>query len=492
MEWLQAPDSWLARLVVQRALGGIYLIAFLVAANQFRPLVGERGLEPARLFLRAVGFGRAPSIFHLHYSDRFLTVVAWVGMLLAVAVVVGLPAAGPLWLSVAVWLVLWALYLSIVNAGQVFYAFGWESLLLEAGFLASFLGSAPTAPPLPVIWLLRWLLFRVEFGAGLIKLRGDPCWQDLTCLYHHHETQPMPNPLSWHFHHLPKPLHKAEVLANHFTQLVVPFGLLAPQPVAGVAAVIVVVHQLWLVLSGNFSWLNVITIALAAAAMDDRLLGLVLPHPAAAPAPSPSWYQATVLAVTLLVVVLSYWPVRNLVSRRQLMNASFDPLRLVNTYGAFGHITKERYEVIVEGTDEPRLTTATAWKEYEFKGKPGDPRRRPPQVAPYHLRLDWMLWFAAMSSPLYHGWVVALAGKLLQGDRPTLKLLRRNPFPGGPPMFVRMRLFRYRFTTRRQRRETGAWWVRTPVGEYLPPLRLDARGELTAAATYGPPGPHPR
>jgi hypothetical protein len=485
MEWLQAPDSWLARLVVQRALGGIYLIAFLVAANQFRPLVGERGLEPVRRFLRLAGFRRAPSIFHLHYSDRFLTVVAWTGMLLAAAVVLGLPEAGPLWLSIAVWLALWALYLSIVNAGQVFYAFGWESLLLEAGFLASFLGSARTAPPLLVIWLLRWLLFRVEFGAGLIKLRSDRCWRDLTCLYYHHETQPMPNPLSWHFHRLPRPLHKAEVLANHFTQLVVPFGLLAPQPVADVAAVIVVVHQAWLLLSGNFSWLNVITIALAAASMDDRLLGLVLPDPPAATAPAPSWYQATVLAVTLLVAVLSWWPVRNLLSRRQLMNASFDPLRLVNTYGAFGHVTKERYEVIVEGTDEPRLTPTTAWKEYEFKGKPGDPRRRPPQVAPYHLRLDWMLWFAAMSSPLYHGWVVALADRLLRNDRPTLRLLRRNPFPDRPPTFVRMRLFRYRFSTRRQRRETGAWWVRTPAGEYLPPLRLDADGELTAAPRWG-------
>jgi hypothetical protein len=471
MEWLQAPDSWLARLVVQRALGGIYLIAFLVAANQFRPLVGEHGLEPARRFLRLAGFRRAPSVFHLHYSDRFLTAVAWTGMVLAAAVVLGLPEAGPLWLSIGVWLALWALYLSIVNAGQVFYAFGWESLLLEAGFLASFLGSARTAPPLLVIWLLRWLLFRVEFGAGLIKLRSDRCWRNLTCLYYHHETQPMPNPLSWHFHHLPRPLHKAEVLANHFTQLVVPFGLLAPQPVAKVAAVIVVVHQAWLLLSGNFSWLNVVTIALAAAAMDDRLLGPVLPDPPTAPAPAPSWYQATVLAVTLLVVVLSWWPVRNLVSRRQLMNASFDPLRLVNAYGAFGHITKERFEVIVEGTDEPRLTPTTAWKEYEFKGKPGNPRRQPPQVAPYHLRLDWMLWFAAMSSPLYHGWVVVLADRLLRNDRPTLKLLRRNPFPDRPPTFVRMRLFRYRFSTRAEKRETGARWVRAPESDYLRPRR---------------------
>ena len=148
------------------------------------------------------------------------------------------------------------------------YGFGWESLLLEAGFLAIFLGNDDTAPPVLVLWLVRWLLFRVEFGAGLIKLRGDPCWRDLTCLYYHHETQPMPGPLSWFFHHLPKPLHRVEVAGNHFAQLVVPFALFAPQPVASVAAAIVIVTQLWLVLSGNFAWLNWITIILAFSAID--------------------------------------------------------------------------------------------------------------------------------------------------------------------------------------------------------------------------------
>jgi hypothetical protein len=150
----------------------------------------------------------------------------------------------------AVWLVLWALYLSIVNVGQTFYGFGWETLLLEAGFLAVFLGPAAQAPPTLVLWLYRWLLFRVEFGAGLIKLRGDRCWRDLTCLDYHHETQPLPGPLSWFFHHLPARLHRVEVLANHATQLVVPFGLFAPQPVAGIAALAIVVTQAWLLISG--------------------------------------------------------------------------------------------------------------------------------------------------------------------------------------------------------------------------------------------------
>jgi Lipase maturation factor len=426
-------------------------------------------------FLAAVPFARAPSLFHLHYSDRFLVLVAWVGVALAAAAALGLPETGPAWLSMAVWLAMWALYLSIVNVGQTFYGFGWETLLLEAGFLAVFLGPAGTAPPTLVLWLYRWLLFRVEFGAGLIKLRGDRCWRDLTCLDYHHETQPLPGPLSWYFHHLPKPLHRAEVLANHATQLVVPFGLFAPQPVARVAGVVIVLTQAWLLVSGNFSWLNVITIVLAAASLDDPLLGVVLPvDPPAALADPAGWQQAAVVALAAVVAALSWRPARNLVGRRQLMNASFDPLRLVNTYGAFGAITRVRREVVLEGTDDPTSGPDSAWKEYRFKAKPGDPGRRPPQVAPYHLRLDWLLWFAAMAPPSAHPWMGRLAARLLEGDRATLKLLGPNPFPDHPPRLVRARLYRYRFTTPAERRRTGAWWSRDLVGEYLPPLRLDA------------------
>ena len=475
MSGLHAPDYWLSRLLFQRGLGAIYLIAFLVAVNQFRPLLGERGLLPAPRFLERVRFSQAPSLFHLHYSDRLLAVVAWAGVVLSVGVVLGLPDRTPVWLTMLVWFALWALYLSIVNVGQTFYAFGWESLLLEAGFLAIILGPATVAPPTLVIWLIRWLLFRVEFGAGMIKLRGDPCWRDLTCLYYHHETQPMPNPLSWFFHQLPKPLHRAEVLGNHFAQLVVPFGLFAPQPVSGLAAAVIVVTQSWLILSGNFAWLNAITIVLAVASFSNAWLGAGslwqgVPPPLAA---SPGWYDAVVIAVTLLIVVLSYQPARNLVSRRQLMNYSFNTLHLVNTYGAFGSITRTRYEVIIEGTDEPTITPTTVWKEYEFKGKPGDPRRRPPQVAPYHLRLDWLMWFAAMSSPMEHHWFVPLVIKLLEADLPTLKLLQRSPFAHGAPTFVRAHLFRYQLMTPRERRETHAWWKLERVGQYLPPVSLN-------------------
>jgi hypothetical protein len=471
MTALEAPEYWLARLVLERGIGAIYLVAFLVALNQFRPLLGERGLLPVPSFVAYVPFRSSPSLFHWRYSDRLLLVVAWTGIVLAALVVTGLPEGWPLGFEMLVWIVLWALYLSIVNVGQTFYSFGWETLLLEAGFLSIFLGPAWTFTPLPLVYLARWLVFRLEFGAGLIKMRGDPCWRDLTCLYYHHETQPMPNPLSWYFHHLPRALHRVEVLGNHFAQLVVPVFLFAPQPIATAAGLIVVATQAWLVLSGNFSWLNVITIVLAFAAFDDAALSRVLPI--ARPALETSLpHEILVIFVTVLVVALSYRPAKNLLSSGQLMNSSFDPLHLVNTYGAFGSVTKRRFEVVIEGTLDPEPTTASEWREYEFKAKPGDVRRRPPQYAPYHLRLDWLMWFAAFSSPRYHEWFMPLLAKLLEGDRAILRLLARDPFAGERPQVVRAQLWLYRFTTPDERQQTGAWWQRSFVRPYVPPVSL--------------------
>src|SRR5438105_14951753 len=471
-DWLSAPDYSISRLLIGRGLAAIYLIGFLVAVRQFRPLLGERGLLPVPRFVAAVPFTSAPSLFQWRYSDRLLVIVAWGGAAVAGALLLGIPQAMSLPLTMLAWIALWALYVSIVNVGQTFYAFGWESLLLEAGFLAIFLGSDFCVPSALVIFLYRWLAFRVEFGAGLIKMRGDQCWRNLTCLDYHHETQPMPNPLSWYFHHLPKRLHRMEVLGNHFAQLVVPWFLFLPQPIATLAGIVIVATQSWLVVSGNFAWLNFVTIALAISAFDNAALGRVFPLTPYGPQSSPGWYLAIVLAATALIVLLSYRPARNLLSRRQIMNASFDPFHIVGTYGAFGSVTKERFEIVIEGTADPVLTSDTVWREYEFKGKPGDLKRRPPQVAPYHLRLDWLMWFAAMSSPMYHEWFVPLLAKLLGGDRPTLRLLRPNPFSGHPPRFVRALLYLYRFTTPKEHRETGAWWHRELVGDYVPPVSL--------------------
>ncbi|MET9124840.1 lipase maturation factor family protein [Streptomyces sp. NPDC004528] len=471
MEWFTAPEYWLSRLVFQRALAVVYLVAFLCAARQYRALLGERGMLPVPRFVERVPFRHAPSVFHLHYSDRFFAVWSWAGCAVSAALVAGVDGCLPLWGGMLLWLVPWVMYLSIVNVGQTWYAFGWESLLLEVGFLAVLLGNDETAPPVVVLFLLRWVLFRVEFGAGLIKMRGDVCWRRLTCLDHHHETQPMPGPLSWFFHHLPKPVHRVEVAANHVTQLVVPVLLFTPQPVATAAASLMVLTQLWLVLSGNFSWLNWITIVLALSAVAFPASPPPVPGP-------PLWYEIVVLAVAAGLVALGYRPVRNMISPRQVMNRSFDPLRLVNTYGAFGSVSRVRHEVVVEGTSDEVPREDSDWREYEFRGKPGDPRRWPRQFAPYHLRLDWLMWFAALS-PAYAGpWFTGLVERLLENDRDTLRLLRRSPFPAdAPPRYVRARLYRYRFTTWRELRETGACWHRTPVREFLPPTRLEGGGQ---------------
>ncbi|MEU6223237.1 lipase maturation factor family protein [Streptomyces sp. NPDC047042] len=467
MEWFDAPGYWLSRLAFQRGLACVYLVAFLGAALQFRALIGERGMLPVPRLVARVDFRQAPSVFQLHYSDRFFAVWSWTGCAVSVALLAGLDSRLPLWAGMLLWLLPWVMYLSIVNVGQTWYGFGWESLLLEVGFLAVFLGNDEVAPPVVVLFLLRWILFRVEFGAGLIKMRGDACWRKLTCLDFHHETQPMPGPLSWYFHRLPRPVHRVETAANHLTQLAVPVLLFTPQPVATAAASLMIVTQLWLVLSGNFAWLNWLTIVLALSAVR-------LPDTAPSPVPdTPLWYEIVVLAVAGGLVALSWRPVRNMLSPRQVMNRSFDPLHLVNSYGAFGSVSRVRYEVIVEGTDDDVPREDSDWREYEFKGKPGQPARRPRQFAPYHLRLDWMMWFAALS-PAYAGsWFGAMVERLLDNDRDTLRLLRRSPFPpDAPPHYVRARLFRYRYTTWRERRATGAYWERVYVREFMPPTRL--------------------
>lgn len=481
MEWFIADEYWLARQVLQRGTAAIYLIAFIVAARQFRGLLGERGLLPIPRFLAVNSFRRAPSVFQFHYSDRFFGAVCIAGAVLSAALVAGAADLVPLWAAMLTWLLLWVLYLSIVNVGQSWYSFGWESLLLEAGFLVMFLGNDDVGPPLLVLWLARWLVFRVEFGAGLIKLRGDPCWRNLTCLYYHHETQPMPGPLSWFFHHLPKPLHRIEVAGNHFAQLVVPFALFAPQPAASGAALVVIITQLWLVVSGNFAWLNWITIVLAFSALSDPAAGVLFPIPEHQFGPTPAWFVVVVIAFAAAVAGLSYLPARNLVSKRQRMNASYNRYHLVNSYGAFGSVGRTRDEVVLEGTSEQDLTEDTVWKEYEFKGKPGDVHRWPRQFAPYHLRLDWLMWFAAISPAYAHGWLRVLLTRLLENDRVTLKLLRRNPFPDEPPRYVRARLYRYEFSTWSELRREHVWWHRTPLGLYVPPQTLPS-GRSSAGA----------
>jgi hypothetical protein len=325
-----------------------------------------------------------------------------------------------------------------------------------------------------VIGLLMWVLFRNMFGAGLIKIRGDDCWRELTCLDYHYETQPMPNPLSWYAHHLPAPLHRVEVLGNHVVELAVPFLYFAPQPYAAIGGVLTIGFQLWLMLTGNFSFLNALTVVQGIATFSDGVIAFVLPVGAPETASTPLALELTAGVLALVVVALSIRPVLNVLSPSQVMNTAFDPLKLVNTYGAFGSITERRYQLVVQGTnaDDP---DEDDWESYEFKGQPVRTDERPPQWAPYHLRLDWQLWFAAMRprpGPRQE-WVFAFLDRLLNNDGDTLALLDTNPFPENPPRQVRVLRYRYEFTSPEKRAETGEWWTRKRLGTYVGPITGD-------------------
>jgi hypothetical protein len=471
-----AGDYWFTRLVFQRALGFVYLIGFVCALNQFRPLLGERGLLPVPAFIRQVSFRESPSLFFFAPKDWAFTAAAFAGIFLSCLVIGGLAERYTSWFNALVWGMIWVLYLSFVNVGQTFYAFGWESILLEAGFFAIFLGARTVQTPLVIIYLLRWLEFRVMFGAGLIKIRGDSCWRDLSCLDYHYETQPMPNPLSWYFNAMPEWTHKAGVIFNHFSELLVPFLYFLPQPVATIGAVITIVFQGSIFITGNLSWLNLLTMVLAIPAIDGRYLAFLAPARETAVTEPVMFYKLAVIALGVLLGILSIQPVLNMLSPGQVMNTSYNPLHLAGTYGAFGSITRQRFEVVVEGTSDANITSTTQWKEYEFRGKPNDVGRMPPQIAPYHLRLDWLMWFAAISNYEQQPWFFNFMAKLLRNDQPVLSLLKSNPFPEQPPKFVRAELHEYHFANTQTHRQTGQWWVRIPAGQYFPPVSLDNPG----------------
>lgn len=459
----------LTRFIFQRALGVIYLTAFLIFLNQGPALIGERGLLPAQLFLRKFSFWNMPTLFHFRFSDQWMRIVGCLGIGLSVLVISGYSQDIGLVASIICWSLMWVLYLSIVNIGQEFYGFGWESLLLEAGFVAIFLGDNETTVFLPIIWFYQWMLFRLMFGAGMIKWRGDSCWRDYTCMYYHYETQPMPNPLSRLFHHLPKWLHRVSVGVNHVVEMFLPFLYFIPGRVGAIVAVITIWFQGMLIVSGNFSWLNVITLVLCIPVLNDDFfvwLGMSrLPESAEA---GFTWYLISSLAF-LFLCYRSYQPLLNLFAKHQAMNRSFDPFHIVNTYGAFGSITRDRPEIIFQGTFDSEITKETEWLEYQFKGKPGDVNRCPPQVTPYHYKLDWQLWFAAMNDYRYNPWVLNLVAKFLKADKPTLRLLHTDPFKGKRPRYIRAELYLYKYTYIGEK----GYWKRVWMHSYLPPLSLN-------------------
>lgn len=482
-----------------RALGGVYTVAFLALALQLEPLLGRGGLLPAHLYLDrlsaagGVAWMRVPSLFWLSAADGTLVALAWLGVGLSVLLLAGYATSLHL-------LALWVLYSTFVNIGQLFYGYGWEILLLETGFLAAFLaplrrgGWRHTAPPSrAVLWLLRWLLFRVMFGAGLIKLRGDPCWWDLTCLFHHFETQPLPSPLSPFLHALPGFVLRLGVVFSHLVEVVVPFLFVAPPKVRRVAGGLTALFMLALIASGNLAFLNHLTLVLCITCFDDALVRRWAPRRLVERMRAarvlwqldsvrpPAGRRRAVTALVIVVALLSVGPIANMLSARQVMNTSFDPLNLVNTYGAFGHIGKVRHEVVLMGTLDEEDDVDADWREYELPCKPGDPGRRPCVVAPYHLRLDWQIWFAAMADYRSQPWLVHLVYKLLHAEPTQLALFANDPFDSQRPRWIRADLYEYRFAGAGEE----GWWKRRRIGEYLPALAADDPGLRRIVEGFG-------
>ncbi|XP_037588169.1 lipase maturation factor 1 isoform X2 [Cebus imitator] len=451
---LHAGTFWLTRIVLLKALAFVYFVAFLVAFHQNKQLIGDRGLLPCSAYLRSVqqyfrgrvgwdALSYAPTVLWLmDWSDMNsnLDLLALLG--LGVSAFVLITGCANMLLMVA----LWGLYMSLVNVGQIWYSFGWESQLLETGFLGIFLCPLWTLSRLPrhtptsriVLWGFRWLIFRIMLGAGLIKIRGDQCWRDLTCMDFHYEAV--------------------------------------------------------LIVSGNLSFLNWLTMVPSLACFDDATLGFLFPsgpgslkdrvlqlqRETRGARPEPRFSSAVRRAANVSLGVLLAWlsvpVVLNLMSSRQVMNTSFNPLRIVNTYGAFGSVTKERTEVVLQGTASPNASAPDAvWEDFEFKCKPGDPSRRPCLISPYHYRLDWLMWFAAFQTYEHNEWILRLAAKLLAGDTAALSLLAHSPFEGRPPpRWVRGEHYQYKFSRPGgSHAAQGKWWVRKRIGAYFPPLGLE-------------------
>jgi hypothetical protein len=478
------PTYWLTRFVILRLLGVVYAVGFLVAINQIVPLIGSNGLLPADIYLKQVsaamgsagaGFMRLPSLFWFWHTDTALLTVAWIGFVLSCIVASGY--ANALMLAV-----LWFVYLSFVHIGQDWYGYGWEIQLTETGFLAIFLCPLldlrpfpKREPPLLIIILLRWLAFRIMLGAGLIKFRGDEVWRNGTALYYHFETQPIPGPLSRWFHFLPHTALKIGVWFNWLAELVAPWLVFWPRLARHIAGSVIVLFQFSIMLSGNLSILNWLTIVPALACLDDAFWSALLPRAlvrkaaAAAGSAEPSKpMQVTAWVITGLVILLSFQPALNILSPGQVMNTSFDRLALVNTYGAFGSVGRERWNVVFEGTMDEQHDDKAHWKPYLYKGLPVSLNKPSPQVAPYQLRLDWQMWFAAMSSPNEYPWTLNLVWKLLHNDPGAVSLFADNPFPTKPPRYIRAVLYRYRFA--KPGNPEGLWWNREQMGIWLPAM----------------------
>lgn len=481
-EDVAAPRYTLIARIFLQALAAVYFVAFVSLIPQLPGLVGEQGLLPAQGYLDAVSV-RAGGL-----SAWFAPTLAWFGahagalqFMAILGALAALLAFGGV-LTGPSFLLMWALYLSLAVAGQDFMAFQWDSLLLEAGFLAIFLTpmrfSAKFASRVDasrtVVWLYRFLLFRLVFSSGVSKLvSGDRTWRNLTALSYHFETQPLPTALAWYAHRLPQVVLRAATFLTLAIEIAVPVLFLLPRRARVLGAAVAAALQLAIMATGNFAFFNWLTLALCLFLLDDGVLERVFPKLKALPAPAPTppgrvrrW---AVGAVATVSIVLGTTHLLALVVRPPtpllLADALLAPYRVVNGYGLFAVMTTQRLEIVIEGSED-----GAHWKEYLLPHRPGDVKRAPGLVAPFQPRLDWQTWFAAFGADEERLWMRNLMIRLLQGSKPVLALFRENPFPAAPPAYVRATVYRYRFTTPQERKADGAWWRREMRVEYFPTM----------------------
>ena len=491
-----------------RGLGLVYLIAFLSLALQIRGLVGHDGILPAREYMAAargwadahqLGLDRLrvlPTLAWFDTSDAFLEGLSVGGAALASLLILGVAPALLLPL-------LWVGYLSLAVVCRDFLSYQWDALLLETGFLAIFV--APLVrwdrfrrivdPPRVAVWLLWFLLFRLMFGSGIVKLAsGDPTWRTLTALTFHFETQPLPTPAAWYAHQLPRWCQQGSTLLVLGIELAVPWLIFAPRRLRAIGGTLLVSLQGLIGLTGNYAFFNPLSTVLCLLLFDDtaltRLAAVLRTRirvAKAAPAHALRWPSSVLVAVGFLTVPPSVEALTRECGVRLWGAATLAPLvhliqpfRSVNAYGLFAIMSTTRLEIVVEGSND-----GVTWLAYEFTDKPGEERRRPSWVAPHQPRLDWQMWFAALGSYEDSAWFERFCRRLLEGSPSVLRLLARDPFDGTPPLFVRGALYRYRFADAATNRTQGVWWVREHLGLYSPAWSLE-RGAARGSALRSP------
>lgn len=521
---LESSRHRIGRSLFLRGLGVVYLVAIGSWWSQLGILVGEAGLVPADAFLRlAQGhfgnlekspFFSLPTLFWLTGAKDFiLHLCCFAGCVLALLAIWG-RLVGPALAG------LWVLYLSLVNTGGVFMSFQWDILLLETGFLALFFCrwgwrmSWSDPPPLTTVnrvalVLLWFLAAKLMFFSGWVKLawaspESPEWWPEATAMTYHYMTQPIPTWTAWWMHQLPPWFHKASLVPMYFIELVLPFAVAFGRWGRLAAATGFSGLMLLILLTGNFTYFNWLTIVLCLPLLHDRFWPggfrrfLRLSSAPVLPVmPGRRVSAGMVLAVPglLALVLLNLQTVLQDFHRapRPLLRADLcpdwldriasglQPFHLVSGYGLFRTMTTTRPEIVVEGSED-----GLSWLAYDFSWKVDAIDERPRFVAPHQPRVAWQFWFAALEGRFdprsrNAGWIEALVLKLLTGEESVKPLLEHDPFPHKPPKLVRARLMRYEFTTVAERRKTGDWWKRVVIGEYLPEVGLpqgrDAKAE---------------